>query len=97
MKQQSVFQNQINITKTKRRRHSRRAAIEPVIGHLKSDYRMNRNFLKGVIRDEMNVLLSAATMNFKQVMNIWKQRLINIILKITFETLFYDKDLKLTF
>ena len=88
MKQQSVFQNQINITKTKRRRRSRRAAIEPVIGHLKSDYRMNRNFLKGVIRDEMNVLLSAATMNFKQVMNLWKQRLINIILKITFETLF---------
>ena len=72
MKQQSVFQNQINITKTKRSRHSRRAAIEPVIGHLKSDYRINRNFLKAVIRDEMNVLLSAATVNFKQVMNLWK-------------------------
>jgi IS5 family transposase len=58
--------------KTKRRRHSRRAAIEPIISHLKSDYRMNRNFLKGVIGDEMNVLLSAAAMNFKQVMNLWQ-------------------------
>ena len=66
-----------NITKTKRKKHSRRAAIEPVIGHLKSDYRMNRNFLKGVMGDEINVLLSAAAMNFKRVMNLWKQRLNN--------------------
>jgi IS5 family transposase len=86
-----------NITKTKRRRHSRRAAIEPVIGHLKSDYRMNRNFLKGIMGDEMNVLLSAAAMNFKRVMNLWKQRLINFILKIVLETLFYNQGLKLTF
>ena len=86
-----------NITKTKRKRHRRRAAIEPVIGHLKSDYRMNKNFLKGVIGDEINVLLSAAAMNFKRVMNLWKQRLINFILKIVFETLFYNQSLKLTF
>ena len=86
-----------NITKTKRRRQSTRAAIEPVIGHLKSDYRMNRNFLKGVIGDEMNLLLSAAAMNFKRVINLLKQRLINFKLKIVFETLFHNKDLKLTF
>ena len=68
-----------------------------MIGHLKSDYRMNRNFLKGIMGDEMNVLLSAAAMNFKRVMNLWKQRLINFILKIVFETLFYNQGLKLTF
>ena len=66
-----------NITATKRKRHKRRAAIEPVIGHLKSDYRMRRNFLKGITGDQMNVLLSAAAMNFKRVMNLWKQRLNN--------------------
>lgn len=66
-----------NITKTKRKRHGRRAAIEPVIGHLKSDYRMGRNFLKGVIGDEMNVLLAAAAMNFKRVMNLWRTEAIN--------------------
>jgi len=89
-----------NITKTKRKRHGRRAAIEPVIGHLKSDYRMNRNFLKGVIGDEINVLLSAAAMNFKRVMNLWKRGLINFsfyILKTVFETLFYKQCLKMTF
>lgn len=66
-----------NITFTKRKRHKRRAAIEPVIGHLKSDYRMRRNFLKGVNGDQMNVLLCAAAMNFKRVINLWKQRLNN--------------------
>ncbi len=47
---------------------------------------MNRNFLKVVTGVEMNVLLSAAAINFKRVMNLWKQRLINFILKIVFET-----------
>lgn len=59
-----------SITKAKRKRHSRRA-IEPDIGHLKRNYGMGRNFLKGVMGDEINVLLAAAAMNFKRVMNIW--------------------------
>ena len=66
----------LNISKAKRRKHKRRAAIEPTIGHLKHDYRMIRNYLKGAIGDEINVMLSAAAMNFKRVMNLWKQRLI---------------------
>jgi len=40
-----------NITTTRRNKHKRRAAIEPVIGHLKHDYRMTRNFLKGSYGD----------------------------------------------
>lgn len=66
-----------NITAAKRKRHKRRAAIEPIIGHLKSDYRMRRNFLKGISGDQINVLLCAAAMNFKRVINLWKQRLNN--------------------
>lgn len=60
------------ITKNKRKRHSKRAAIEPIIGHLKHDYRMARNYLKGVAGDQINVLLAAAAMNFKRVMNLWR-------------------------
>ena len=63
------------ITKSKRKKHKRRAAIEPTIGHLKHDYRMIRNYLKGAIGDEMNVMLSAAAMNFKRIMNLWKKGL----------------------
>lgn len=61
-----------NITKAKRRKHSRRAAIEPVISHLKHNYRMVRNYLKGVVGDQINVMLAAAAMNFKRVMNLWR-------------------------
>lgn len=60
-----------DITKEQRKKHCRRAAIEPVIGHLKHDYRLLRNFLKGVDGDAINVMLSAAAMNFKRVMNLW--------------------------
>jgi IS5 family transposase len=61
-----------NITKAKRAKHSRRAAIEPVIGHLKQDYRLCRNYLKGIIGDNMNVILAAAAMNFKRRINLWR-------------------------
>lgn len=51
-----------------RKRFRRRAAIEPIIGHLKSDYRLVRNFLKGSIGDSLNLMLSAAAFNFKKWM-----------------------------
>ena len=51
----------------------RRAAIEPRIGHLKQDYRLCRNFYKGIRGDNNNVMLAAAAMNFKRMMNIWKR------------------------
>jgi len=53
----------------KRKKFRRRAAIEPVIGHLKSDYRLARNYLKGFNGDEINLLLAAASFNFKKWMN----------------------------
>jgi IS5 family transposase len=61
-----------NITQQQRKQHSKRAAIEPIIGHLKQQYRLCRNYLKGIIGDAINVLLAAAAMNFKRVMNLWK-------------------------
>lgn len=56
-----------------RKAFRRRAAIEPKIGHLKSDHRLSRNFYKGIFGDNINVMLAAAAMNFKRMMNIWKQ------------------------
>jgi IS5 family transposase len=51
----------------------RRAAIEPRIGHLKSDHRLSRNFYSGIFGDNINVMLAAAAMNFKRMMNKWKK------------------------
>ena len=55
----------------KREKFKRRAAIEPIIGHMKSDYRMARNYLKGFIGDEINLLLAASAFNLKKWMNIY--------------------------
>lgn len=60
-----------NLSKQQRKKHSKRAAIEPIIGHLKQHYRLCRNYLKGIFGDTINVLLAAAAMNFKRVMNLW--------------------------
>jgi len=46
----------------------RRAAIEPIIGHLKHDHRMARNFLKGQIGDFINCVLAAAGFNLKKML-----------------------------
>lgn len=45
----------------------RRNAIEPIIGHEKSDHRLERNRLAGELGDKMNVLLSACGFNFKKL------------------------------
>ena len=51
-----------------RKRFRRRAGIEPVIGHLKSGHRLNRNFLKGFEGDQINLLMAAAAFNFRKWM-----------------------------
>ncbi len=46
----------------------RREAIEPVIGHLKSDGLLGRNYLKGPQGDQMNVMLSCAGHNLRLIL-----------------------------
>lgn len=53
------------VTKTIRREMKRRAAIEPVIGHVKAEHRMERNYLKGRDGDRTNAVLAAAGYNFR--------------------------------
>ena len=50
----------------KRKRCRRRAAIEPLIGHLKNDHRLGRCFLKGVVGDQINLLMAACAWNLKK-------------------------------
>ena len=56
--------------KTQRLKRSlkRRQAIEPVIGHLKSDGLLGRNYLKGTEGDHMNVMLSCAGHNLRLIL-----------------------------
>jgi IS5 family transposase len=51
----------------------RRSAIEPVIGHMKGDHRMDRNYLKGTDGDKMNAILAACGFNLRKLLRafIW--------------------------
>ena len=63
---------QKNISKQKRKGHIKRAGIEPVIGRLKQNYRLNKNYLKGILGDNINLIFAAAAMNFKRRMTLWR-------------------------
>ena len=57
-----------NLTRTKRKRRRRRSAVEPKIGHLKSDHRMRRCFLSGLTGDAINAILAAAGANLRKLL-----------------------------
>ena len=66
----------------KRKKHKlfcKRAGIEPVIGHLKVDHRLCRNFYAGVFGDNINVMLADAGFNFKRAMRILYALLIRML------------------
>jgi IS5 family transposase len=62
-----------------RKNFGRRSAIEPVIGHLKNDFRLARNYLKGTIGDALNLLLAAAAFNCRKWMNAMAERLLFVL------------------
>ena len=57
------------LTEKARKKFCKRAEIEPVIGHLKSDHRMMRNYFKGTLGDAINTMMAAAAYNMRHWMN----------------------------
>lgn len=49
----------------------RRSAIEPVFGHLKTDNRMSRNYLKGRDGDQINAVLCACGYNLRKLLAVF--------------------------
>jgi IS5 family transposase len=70
LKRDTVYQK-----RAKRKKFRRRAAIEPVIGHLKTDYRMGQNYLSGPKSPQINALLAATGWNLKKMMRKLKTEL----------------------
>ena len=81
LKRDSEYQKQ-----NKREKFKRRAAIEPIIGHLKSDFRLARNYLKGFIGDQINLLLAATAWNLKKWINLYFFALFNGEIKLLLES-----------
>lgn len=65
----------------------RRAAIEPGIGHLKREHRMDRNRLHGKEGDRLNAILSAAGMNFWKLLKCAADFLRLLFLKLYYAQL----------
>jgi transposase, IS5 family len=66
-----------------KREMRRRAAIEPVIGHLKNEHRMRRNYLAHAQGDAINAILAAAGYNFRLLLN-WLRFLLCLCWAIVF-------------
>jgi IS5 family transposase len=69
------------VTKSIRHEMRRRAAVEPVIGHVKEDHRMGRNHLKGRDGDRINAVLAATGYNFSLLLR-WFEELLRVLLLI---------------
>jgi IS5 family transposase len=69
------------VTAPIRREMRRRAAVEPVIGHLKAEHRMGRNYLKGRDGDRINAVLAAAGYNFGLLLR-WLERLLRALMRM---------------
>ena len=67
-----------NLTRAIKKKLKRRSAIEPTIGHVKSDNRMGRNYLKGVAGDMMNAILSACGYNMRKLIAAFLPALLEI-------------------
>jgi len=55
------------ITPALKKAIKRRSAIEPHIGHMKSDGKLSVNYLKGILGDKLNVILCAISHNLKLI------------------------------
>ena len=88
---QSYYQKQ-----KAQKKFCKRAGIEPVIGHLKSDHRMIRNHMWGSLGDAVNTMMAAVAYNMRHWMNknasapvssfvLWLKTLVGCLENMLFE------------
>ena len=69
-KSTSAYQKRKN-----KKKFRKRAGIEPVISHLKSDFRLSRNFLAGVDGDRHNLMMAVSAFNFRKWIVAYQERM----------------------
>ena len=67
-----------------KREFKRRAAIEPVIGHLKDDHRMGRTYLAHSSGDAINAVLAAVGYNFRRLIQWLRLLMLRILIAANF-------------
>jgi IS5 family transposase len=63
----------------KRKKCRARAAIEPIVGHLKTDFRMQQNYLWGEEGIQINAFMAATAWNLKKLMEKLKEKFLQLI------------------
>jgi IS5 family transposase len=71
------------VTPAIKREMKRRSAVEPVIGHLKEEHRMGRNYLAHRRGDFNNAILAAAGYNFRRLIR-WLRLLLRLFMAAFF-------------
>jgi IS5 family transposase len=74
------------VTPAVKREMRRRAAVEPVIGHIKNNHRMDWNYLSGTQDDAINGILAAAGYHFRPLLE-WLWLPLRVFLAVLFGTL----------
>jgi len=74
---------------TKRKNCRTRAAIEPIIGHLKTDFRMQQNYLWGEEGMQIDALMATTAWNLKKMPEKLKGKIFQIIFRLFFSKNFY--------
>jgi IS5 family transposase len=73
------------VTPQIKRELRRRSAVEPVIGHLKSEHRMGRNYLWHRAGDAANAVLAAAGYNFRRLIKWLSLLLSQIVARLSLQ------------
>jgi transposase, IS5 family len=74
------------MTQAIKREMRRRAAVEPVIGHIKNEHRMGRNYLAHQQGDAINAILAAAGYNFRLLLT-WLRLFLRLLVAALFPQL----------
>lgn len=88
IKSDTAYQKQV-----KRKKFRTRAAIEPIIGHLKTDFRLAQNYFWGESGPQINALLAATAWNLKKMMEILKLKIFFLFYQIKI-SIFYNSIFK---
>lgn len=60
----------------------RRSAVEPVIGHMKADGKLGRNYLLGELGDKINALLCGAGHNIRLILKKLREKLLLLFVEL---------------
>ena len=74
------------ITPAIKREMKRRAAVEPVIGHIKNEHRMSRNYLAHEQGDAINAILAAVGYNFRLLLR-WLSLFLRLLVAVIWDVI----------